>query len=76
MVPVEGQPWDCDPFEVVERDGKYFGRGTTDMKGFDALAIWALVEAQRVGVSKPLQSIPIRSSLPLCSSPCRCCSCC
>jgi acetylornithine deacetylase len=31
VVPVDGQPWDSDPFTVVERDGKYFGRGTCDM---------------------------------------------
>ncbi|MDU8929004.1 acetylornithine deacetylase [Alisedimentitalea sp. MJ-SS2] len=55
VVPVDGQPWASDPFSVVERDGKYFGRGTCDMKGFDALAIWALVEAHRTGVRRPLQ---------------------
>jgi acetylornithine deacetylase len=55
VVPVEGQPWSTDPFVVTEANGKLFGRGTTDMKGFDALAIWALVEAQRRGVSRPLQ---------------------
>lgn len=55
VVPVDGQPWDTDPFSVVEKDGKYYGRGTCDMKGFDALALWALVEAQHAGVSRPLQ---------------------
>lgn len=55
VVPVDGQPWDSDPFDVVERDGKYFGRGTCDMKGFDALALWALVEAHHAGVKRPLQ---------------------
>jgi acetylornithine deacetylase len=55
VVPVDGQAWDTDPFELVERDGKLFGRGTCDMKGFDALAIWALVEAHRRGVKRPLQ---------------------
>ncbi|MEL7093569.1 MAG: M20/M25/M40 family metallo-hydrolase, partial [Pseudomonadota bacterium] len=53
VVPIDGQDWDTDPFDVVARDGKYFGRGTCDMKGFDALAIWALVEAHHAG--KPLQ---------------------
>ncbi len=55
VVPVDGQPWNSDPFTVVEKDGKYFGRGTCDMKGFDALAIWALVEAHHAGVKRPLQ---------------------
>ncbi|WP_238369251.1 acetylornithine deacetylase [Heliomarina baculiformis] len=55
VVPIDGQAWDSDPFEVVEKDGKYFGRGTCDMKGFDAMAIWALVEAHRQGVKRPLQ---------------------
>ena len=55
VVPIDGQAWSTDPFDVVERDGKYFGRGTSDMKGFDALAIWALVEAHYAGVTRPLQ---------------------
>ncbi|WP_281991870.1 acetylornithine deacetylase [Sulfitobacter geojensis] len=55
VVPVDGQPWDTDPFTVVEKDGKYYGRGTCDMKGFDALAIWALVEGKYAGLKRPLQ---------------------
>ncbi|AXI42862.1 acetylornithine deacetylase [Sulfitobacter sp. SK011] len=55
VVPVDGQPWDTDPFSVVEKNGKYYGRGTCDMKGFDALALWALVEAHHAGVKRPLQ---------------------
>ncbi|SEQ38621.1 acetylornithine deacetylase [Thalassovita taeanensis] len=55
VVPVDGQPWASDPFTVVERDGKYYGRGCCDMKGFDALAIWTLIEAKDMGLTRPLQ---------------------
>ncbi|SHJ39273.1 acetylornithine deacetylase [Shimia gijangensis] len=55
VVPIEGQPWGTDPYEVVEKDGKLFGRGTCDMKGFDALAIWAMVEGHYGVLKRPLQ---------------------
>ena len=43
-VPVEGQPWDSDPFDMVEKDGLLYGRGTCDMKGFVAMCL-AMVPA-------------------------------
>ena len=55
VVPVDGQTWASDPFQVTERDGKLFGRGCVDMKGFDAIAIWACVEAHRRGTARPVQ---------------------
>lgn len=55
VVPVDGQAWTRDPWVVVEQQGRLYGRGTCDMKGFDALAIWALVEAQTRGIKRPLQ---------------------
>lgn len=39
VVPVADQDWTHDPFDMVERDGRLFGRGTCDMKGFIAAAI-------------------------------------
>lgn len=55
VVPVDGQTWTSDPYTLTRRDGRLYGRGTTDMKGFVALAAAALVEAQRTGVSRPVQ---------------------
>lgn len=55
VVPVDGQDWSTDPWTLVERDGKYFGRGTCDMKGFDALALKALVDAKDRPLKRPLQ---------------------
>jgi acetylornithine deacetylase len=55
VVPVEGQPWDSDPFTVTERDGKLYGRGTCDMKGFDALALAAVPHALKRAIKRPIQ---------------------
>ena len=55
VVPVAGQVWDSDPFVVTERDGRLYGRGTCDMKGYVALAVWALVRGQHAGLRRPLQ---------------------
>lgn len=54
VVPVTDQDWSSDPFEMIERDGLLFGRGTCDMKGFIAATLaMAPLYAQRVGV-KPV----------------------
>jgi len=39
VVPVEGQAWSSDPFTLVERDGRLYGRGSADMKGFLAVVL-------------------------------------
>jgi len=47
VVPVDGQPWSTEPFVLTERDGRLYGRGTCDMKGFLALALAAAPELSR-----------------------------
>jgi acetylornithine deacetylase len=54
VVPAEGQPWTSPPFEATHRDGRIYGRGTSDMKGFVACAITAMVDAAARPLQRPL----------------------
>ncbi len=51
VVPADGQAWAGDPFELREQDGRLYGRGTADMKGFIASAL-ALVPEFVAGVGR------------------------
>ncbi|MBX8476637.1 acetylornithine deacetylase [Pseudomonas cichorii] len=55
VVPAAGQAWTVPPFEATVRDGRIYGRGTCDMKGFIALAIDAMLDAADMTLSRPLQ---------------------
>ena len=54
VVPVDGQDWSSDPFDAVIRDGKLFGRGACDMKGFIGAALSLLPEIARTKLERPL----------------------
>jgi len=54
VVPVEGQTWHHDPFALNCEDGRFYGRGTADMKGFLAVAIHAMLRAAQRPLSLPL----------------------
>ncbi len=53
-VPVDGQAWTSDPFVLREADGKLFGRGACDMKGFVASCLAAVPDIQAMPLSKPV----------------------
>ena len=54
VVPVDGQHWSTDPFSVVEQDGKLYGRGTCDMKGFIAMALAMVPEFKAANCATPI----------------------
>ncbi|NTT84679.1 acetylornithine deacetylase [Tabrizicola sp. SY72] len=54
VVPVEGQAWTKPPFALTEADGRFYGRGAADMKGFVACAIAAMLDAARRPLKVPL----------------------
>lgn len=54
VVPVDGQAWDSDPWKLQQKDGKYFGRGTCDMKGFIAICLAFAPEFLERGLKTPI----------------------
>lgn len=54
VVPVDGQTWTVPPFALTERDGKLYGRGTADMKGFLACMLAAVPHFLAQPLRQPL----------------------
>ncbi len=54
VVPVDGQDWHSDPFELVELEGRLYGRGACDMKGFLAVVLAAAPAFAAAALDRPL----------------------
>ncbi|RLJ19841.1 acetylornithine deacetylase [bacterium endosymbiont of Escarpia laminata] len=56
-VPFDEEKWHSDPLQLVERDNRFYGLGTTDMKGFFAVVIEAIRELPLHDLKQPLTLI-------------------
>ncbi len=54
VVPVTDQDWSSDPFDLREAGGRFYGRGTCDMKGFIAAATVMAERYARLPLRRPL----------------------
>jgi len=54
VVPVAGQDWDTDPFVLTEKEGKLYGRGSCDMKGFLACVLAVVPQMVQADLKKPI----------------------
>jgi acetylornithine deacetylase len=53
-VPVDGQDWNFDPFDLTAKDGRLYGRGACDMKGFVASCLAAVPDLVAMGLARPV----------------------
>jgi acetylornithine deacetylase len=54
VVPIDGQKWSYPPFQLTEQDGKCYGRGSADMKGFIACVLESIPRFQQTDLRMPL----------------------
>jgi acetylornithine deacetylase len=54
VVPVDGQTWSSDPFRLRQADGRLYGRGACDMKGFLAVCLAAVESIRTAPLRQPI----------------------
>jgi acetylornithine deacetylase len=69
VVPVTGQTWTSDPFKLRREGSRLYGRGTTDMKGFDAVCLAMIDEFKRAPLKKPIHILLSYDEETTCAGP-------
>ena len=54
VVPIDGQEWDTNPFNVTQKGSRLYGRGTSDMKSFIAITLAQLPKFQARSLKIPI----------------------
>ncbi len=54
VVPVDGQPWDTDPWEAIVAGDRVYGRGVCDMKSYCAIVLGLVPELLRRKLARPV----------------------
>src|SRR6202451_1973481 len=54
VVPLDGEVWSSDPFQAEIREGKLYGRGACDMKGFVGVALSLAPEIGKAKLKRPV----------------------
>lgn len=69
VVPVTGQAWTGDPFTLRREGTRLYGRGATDMKGFDAVCLAMIEEFKRAPLKKPIHILLSYDEETTCAGP-------
>lgn len=54
VVPTTGQPWTKPDFQMTQENGRLYGRGTADMKGFIAAVLGAVPYWTKLDLQRPI----------------------
>ena len=54
VVPVDGQNWFTDPYQISESDERLYGRGTSDMKSFIAICLAKVPQIIDLNLETPI----------------------
>ncbi|MDH3695201.1 MAG: acetylornithine deacetylase, partial [Gammaproteobacteria bacterium] len=54
VVPVDGQDWNTDPYQLTEKNGRLFGRGSSDMKSFIGVCLYLVPKILQTPLETPI----------------------